>query len=98
MRGDRPLTSRLLKPILLDAATAEVADSRDLPFYLKALFISQPLHFGDYGGMPLKIIWALLDGFTIVVIGSGLYLYLVRRRKAGHRRTYSGIDTYTART
>ncbi len=98
MRGDRALTSRLLKPILLDAATAEVADTRDLPFYLKALFISQPLHFGDYGGMPLKIIWALLDGFTIVVIGSGLYLYLVRRRKMGHRRTYSGIDTYTART
>jgi len=98
MRGDRPLTSRLLKPILLDAATAEVADTRDLPFYLKALFISQPLHFGDYGGIPLKIIWALLDGFTIVVIGSGLYLYMVRRRRAGHRRTYSGIDTYTVRT
>jgi uncharacterized iron-regulated membrane protein len=98
MRGDRPLTSRLLKPILLDATTAEVADTRDLPLYLKALFVSQPLHFGDYGRMPLKIIWALLDAFTIVVIGSGLYLYLVRRRKTGHRRTYSGIDTYTART
>jgi uncharacterized iron-regulated membrane protein len=98
MRGDRPLTSRLLKPILLDAATAEVADTRELPFYLKALFISQPLHFGDYGGMPLKIIWALLDGFTIVVIGSGLYLYVVRRRRAGHRRIYSGIGTSTVRT
>jgi uncharacterized iron-regulated membrane protein len=98
MRGDRPLTSRLLKPILLDAATAEVADTRDLPFYLKALFISQPLHFGDYGGMPLKIIWALLDSFTIVVISSGLYLYFVRRRRVGLRRTYSVIDTYTART
>jgi uncharacterized iron-regulated membrane protein len=98
MRGDRPLTSRLLKPILLDAATAQVADTRDLPFYLKALFISQPLHFGDYGGMPLKIIWALLDSFTIVVIGSGLYLYFVRRRRVGLRRTYSVIDTYTART
>jgi uncharacterized iron-regulated membrane protein len=85
MRGDRPLTSRLLKPILLDAETAAVADTRDLPLYLKALFISQPLHFGDYGGMPLKIIWAFLDGFTIVVIGSGLYLYVVRWRKA--RRT-----------
>ena len=54
MRGDRTLTSRLLKLILFDAATAEAADTRDLPFYLKALFISQPLHFGDYGGMPLK--------------------------------------------
>jgi uncharacterized iron-regulated membrane protein len=85
MRGDRPLTSRLLRPVLLDGETADVADTRDLPFYLKALFISQPLHFGDYGGMPLKVIWALLDGFTIVVIGSGLYLY-VRRRKAGGRQ------------
>jgi uncharacterized iron-regulated membrane protein len=86
MRGDRPFTSRLLRPVLLDGETAEVADTRDLPLYLKALFVSQPLHFGDYGGMPLKVIWALLDGFTIIVIGSGLYLYMVRRRKAGGRR------------
>jgi uncharacterized iron-regulated membrane protein len=31
--------------------------------------------------MPLKIIWALLDVMTIVVIGSGLYLWIVKRRK-----------------
>jgi uncharacterized iron-regulated membrane protein len=86
MRGDEPLTSRLLKPVLLDAETADVVDTRELPFYLKALFLSQPLHFGDYGGMPLKIIWALLDSFTLVVIGSGLYLYLVRWRKTHHGR------------
>ncbi len=77
MRGNQPLTSRLLTPILLDGETAKVADARDLPLYLKALFISQPLHFGDYGGTPLKIIWALLDLFTIVVIGTGLYLWCV---------------------
>ena len=41
---------------------------------------------------------ALIAFGAIVVIGSGLYLYLVRRRKTGHRQTYSGIDTYTART
>ncbi len=81
MRGDQPLTSRLLKPILLDGETGEVADTRELPLYLKALFVSQPLHFGDYGGMPLKIIWAVLDAFTIVVIGSGLYLWLSKRRR-----------------
>ena len=62
MRGDTPLTSRLLKPVLLDGETAEVADSRALPVYLQALLVSQPLHFGDYGGLPLKIIWAALDG------------------------------------
>lgn len=81
MRGDTALTSRLLKPVLLDGETGEVADSRALPVYLQALLISQPLHFGDYGGMPLKLIWAALDVLTMVVIGSGLYLWLVRRRK-----------------
>jgi uncharacterized iron-regulated membrane protein len=50
--------------------------------YLKALFVSQPLHFGDYGGLPLKIVWALLDILTILVIGSGLYLWLVKRQRA----------------
>jgi uncharacterized iron-regulated membrane protein len=81
MRGDTPLTSRLLKPVLLDGENAEVADARDLPFYLKALLLSQPLHFGDFGGMPLKISWALLDMLTIIVIGSGVYLWWARRRK-----------------
>lgn len=81
MRGDTALTARLLKPVLLDGETGEVADSRALPVYLQALLISQPLHFGDYGGMPLKLIWAALDLLTIMVIGSGLYLWLARRRK-----------------
>lgn len=84
MRGDTPLTSRLLKPVLLDGETAEVADSRALPAYLQALLISQPLHFGDYGGVPLKIIWAVLDVLTIVVIGSGLYLWFARRGRKSH--------------
>src|SRR5262245_54081735 len=80
MRGTEPLTSRLLKPVLVDAKTAEVTAAPDLPWYLTALLVSQPLHFGDYGGMPMKVVWALLDLITIVVLGSGLYLWL--RRKA----------------
>ena len=31
--------------------------------------------------MPLKVIWAALDLLTMIVIGSGLYLWLARRRK-----------------
>lgn len=78
MRGDSPLTSRLFKPVLVDAQTAKVTDSRTLPWYVTALLISQPLHFGDYGGMPMQILWALLDIATIIVLGSGLYLWLRR--------------------
>ena len=81
MRGDTPVTSRLLRPALIDAATGELTDSRDMPWYVSTLLLSQPLHFGDYGGMPLKIIWALLDIFTIIVLVTGLYLWYVRRRR-----------------
>jgi len=74
MRGNTPLTARLIKPALVDAETGALTDMRDLPWYLVTLLISQPLHFGDYGGLPMKILWALLDILTIVVLGSGLYL------------------------
>jgi uncharacterized iron-regulated membrane protein len=80
LRGQTPLTSRLLQPVLVDAKTAEVTAAPALPWYLTALLVSQPLHFGDYGGLPMKILWALLDIATIVVLGSGLYLWLKRRQ------------------
>jgi uncharacterized iron-regulated membrane protein len=80
MHGDTELTSKLLKPALVDAETGHLTDVVDLPWYVAALLISQPLHFGDYGGMPMKIIWAVLDVVTIIVLGSGVYLWLGRRR------------------
>jgi uncharacterized iron-regulated membrane protein len=81
MRGETPLTSRLLRPALVEAETGTLTDSREMPLYAKALLVSQPLHFGDYGGMPLKIIWAVLDVATIVVLMTGLYLWVVRIRR-----------------
>jgi uncharacterized iron-regulated membrane protein len=80
MAGNTPLTARLLKPALIDAGTGRLTDMRAMPWYVQALFLSQPLHFGDYGGLPLKIVWALLDGATIVVLGSGIYLWIARKR------------------
>lgn len=78
MRGSEPFTSKLLQPVLVDAKTAEVTAAPKMPWYLTALLVSQPLHFGDYGGMPMQILWALLDIATIIVLGSGLYLWLKR--------------------
>ncbi|UMY16323.1 PepSY domain-containing protein [Methylobacterium organophilum] len=80
MAGNTPLTARLLKPALIDAGTGRLTDMRAMPWYVQALFLSQPLHFGDYGGLPLKVVWALLDGATVVVLGSGLYLWIARKR------------------
>ena len=80
LTGDTPLTSRILKPAIIDAASGEVVAVRDMPWYATALFVSQPLHFGDYGGLPLKIIWAVLDIVTIIILISGLYLWLAKWR------------------
>ncbi|WP_160710917.1 PepSY-associated TM helix domain-containing protein [Chitinophaga solisilvae] len=80
MRGTTPVTSRLVQPALIDAENGTLTDMREMPWYVNTLFISEPLHFGDYGGMPLKIIWALFDIITIVVLISGLYLWIARRK------------------
>jgi uncharacterized iron-regulated membrane protein len=82
MRGDQALTARLYKPVLVDAGPGQVTDQRTLPWYLTALLLSQPLHFGDYGGAGMQFLWALLDLATILVLGSGLYLWLKRGRAA----------------
>ena len=79
MRGDNPLTSRLFRPVLIDAQTAKLTDSLEIPWYLTTLLISQPLHFGDYGGLPLKIIWLVFDLMTITVLWTGLMLWWKKR-------------------
>ncbi len=72
-KGNTPVTARLFTPVMIDAETGAMVRAPGLPLYLRALQVSRPLHFGDYGGMPLKILWALLDLATIVVLSSGLY-------------------------
>ena len=81
LQGDTPLTERLLTPALVDAETGRLTDIRSMPWYVHALQLSQPLHFGDYGGLPLKLLWAALDLFMIVVLGSGVYLWVARGQR-----------------
>ncbi|MGG5222450.1 PepSY-associated TM helix domain-containing protein [Pseudomonas syringae pv. coryli] len=82
LKGNTHLTAHLATPVLIDAQTLQVTAVVERPWYMDALGMSQPLHFGDYGGMPMKILWAVLDVLTIIVLGSGVYLWWVRRRAA----------------
>ncbi len=82
LKGATPATRQLLTPALIDARTGRLTAMRSMPWYMLALRLSQPLHFGDYGALPLKIIWALLDVIAILVLGSGIYLWLGRGRRA----------------
>ena len=95
-QGDRPLTQHLLTPALIDARSAELTDARAMPAVNQALMMSKPLHFGDYGGLPLKLIWAVLTLATIWVLWSGLMLWF-RRSPAMLERRIDEIATGAAR-
>lgn len=82
LKGATPATRQLLTPALVDARNSELTAIRGMPWYMLALRLSQPLHFGDYGALPMKVLWALLDLVAIVILGSGVYLWLSRRRAA----------------
>lgn len=86
MKGTSALTEHLRTPVLIDARTLEVTAVGQRPWYMSALALSQPLHFGDYGGRPMQLLWAVLDLLTIVVLGSGLYLWWSRRPRPPHGR------------
>ncbi|HAB06350.1 MAG: PepSY domain-containing protein [Alcanivorax sp.] len=92
LHGNTSLTEHIITPALVDARSGEFADMREMPWYNKTLSLSGPLHFGDYGGLPLKILWAVLDVITIVVLITGLYLWVARRRAspAGARAQNGG--------
>src|SRR3990167_9346629 len=86
MKGNTHLTAHLWTPVLIDARSLQVTAVGQRPWYMDALSMSQPLHFGDYGGMPMKVLWAVLDVLTIIVLSSGLYLWWVRRRTPATQR------------
>ena len=92
MQGDTPLTERMLTPALVDAETGALTDVRPLPWYLTALLFSQPLHFGDYGGLPLKLVWTVLTLATIWILWTGILLWL-RRSPGVIERRVAEIDS-----
>ncbi|CAN1605399.1 PepSY domain-containing protein [Pseudomonas sp. B21-028] len=91
MKGNSHLTSHLLTPVLIDASTLDVTAVAERPWYMDVMSLSLPLHFGDYGGRPMQVFWATLDVLTIIVLGSGVYLWVVRRRAP--RRTAVDMET-----
>lgn len=90
-KGSTPFTARMREPILVDANDASNMIAPQVPWYLKVLQVSRPLHFGDYGELPLKIIWALFDIITIIILLSGLYLWAIKKRSFGIDRASRSI-------
>ncbi|MDR1935866.1 MAG: PepSY domain-containing protein [Candidatus Accumulibacter sp.] len=77
--GTTPFSKNMENQMLVDARTGEVTDIIEIPWYIRMLQWAFP-HFGGYAGMPMKILWAILDVLAIIILASGLYLWLARRK------------------
>jgi len=84
--GAKGIRERLFRIALVNARTGSVDDVRDLPAYLQAIQLAQPLHFGDYGGLALKILWVACSWLALFITGNGAWLWWNRRRRAESER------------
>ncbi|HJL14940.1 MAG TPA: PepSY-associated TM helix domain-containing protein [Sandaracinaceae bacterium LLY-WYZ-13_1] len=85
LEGTEGLEAHLLTFALLDATDPDVVQVRQLPGYLQAVLLSQPLHFGDYGGWPLRLLWALFALMSLALAVTGPLAFLVGRRRRARR-------------
>lgn len=81
MRGREGFSEKLIDLVIVDAASGAVNEVRELPLYLKTLVLSEPLHFGDYGGLPLKILWLAFTLMLLMMPISGLIIFYQRKKK-----------------
>ena len=84
--GGSGLDERLVRVVLVDAETGAVTGTAQLPWYLKAITLSEPLHFGDYGGLPLKLLWTACTWLTLFITGNGAWLWWNRRKSRRRAR------------
>lgn len=81
LTGSDGIEQRLFHAAIINAESGEVAMSADPPNYLKAIILSEPLHFGDYGGLPLKLLWTACTWLTLFIVANGAWLWWNRRRR-----------------
>lgn len=86
MYGTQQYNQRLFDVVLVDAGTGNVAAAGPLPWWLQTVVLSEPLHFGNYGGLPLKLLWVGSVWATLFITGNGAWLWLAKRRIAGAAR------------
>lgn len=75
------LKERLVDIAVVNSVTGAVDSVRELPWYLKLAALSEPLHFGNYGGLPLKLIWLVMTFGTLALPILGLLLALRKKKQ-----------------
>jgi uncharacterized iron-regulated membrane protein len=92
LQGGLGVEAHMLTMALVDATEPSAAKLHDLPWYLKALLLSEPLHFGDYGGLPLKALWTLFGLVTLGLSGTGVLVFFAAGRRRADRTRSEVLD------
>ena len=82
VNGEGGIDGKLSELLVVSQETAKLAETVELPLYMKIVMLSEPLHFGDYGGWVLKVIWAVFTLASLSVTLLGVYSFFMKRRKA----------------
>jgi uncharacterized iron-regulated membrane protein len=78
--GSRAYNNKLFDVVLVDAGTGAVSAASPLPWYLQLILVSEPLHFGNYGGLILKLLWIASTWLALFITGNGAWLWWSKRR------------------
>jgi len=81
MNGTTAFTSKLSELLVVDRDTGTHAQARPLPIYLKLALISEPLHFGNYGGMVLKLVWLAFSLLSMALTASGVAAFILKKTR-----------------
>lgn len=90
---DKPSSWTRKEPIiaLVNAQNGGVDEILGLPWYLQATVLAEPLHFGNYGGLTLKIFWSLLGTLGLGLVASSLMIVVKKRQTNGVEKRMSPI-------
>ncbi len=81
LEGTTALTEKLSDLVVVNAYSGNVDRVLILPWYLQLLLLAEPLHFGDYAGLPMKILWVIFGLFSLTLPLSGLRMFVQTQKK-----------------
>ncbi|MDX5443105.1 MAG: PepSY domain-containing protein [Hymenobacteraceae bacterium] len=67
-------------------AVEKVVFVKDAPIYERALTILKPLHFGDYAGLPVKILYCFFGLMPGVLSVSGFFIWRMRGKTTKQKK------------
>lgn len=54
----------------------------ELPWYLRVLIASEPLHFGNFAGIAGRILWTMMSFLTLLIPISGYRIFINKKRSS----------------